>query len=256
MVKRNLSMVGSGSGPAAYLAARYSRREELRGYAHDLNERRIQVTSRWLVRGQQIPDNAGRDHVEACRYAREDVADIEAADILVAFMEEPRSALSRGGRHVELGYALAAGKRVLAVGPLEHIFCWLPQLERYDTWPQALRAMEGAVTGRDAGSLTTVIEAVADHYQLAPEQLIGPGREALVVLPRQVAMWLCMRMVSRASLSVVGRAFHRHHTTVLHAVRRVEAAVTTDHRFHQELLSLSRQVDGAGHLAQELREAG
>ncbi len=248
----SLSVVGAGRRPAAYLAARYSRRDELGGYAAELNEMGIQVTSRWLVRSRQIPDDAVRDDVEARRYAREDVADIEAADILVAFTEQPRTSLSRGGRHVELGYALAAGKRVVVVGPLEHIFCWLPQLESYDTWSQALRSLECAVTqAKSHASLATIIVAVADHYQVAAAELVGPGREALVVLPRQVAMWLCMRRAG-ASLPVVGRAFNRHHTTVLHALHRVEAASKNNLRFRQELLGLLQAVEGAGRATREL----
>ena len=129
-----------------YLAARYSRRLELCGYRDFVAMLGHEVTSRWLNGNHQL-DNQGVpitedgerrfeegdpsvDHLRA-HFAAEDMADVLAAETLIAFTEEPRSGNSRGGRHVELGIALAAGKRVIVIGPRENVFCWLPQVEWY-----------------------------------------------------------------------------------------------------------------------------
>jgi len=62
------------------------------------------------------------------KFAAEDIADVQSADMMIAFTEEPRSCASRGGRHVELGMAIAYGIPVTIIGPRENLFCWLPQI--------------------------------------------------------------------------------------------------------------------------------
>jgi len=139
----------------AYLAARYSRRAELCGYRADLASLGITVTSRWLNGNHQVNDHgipvtddgqraaigdpaAGRLRT---RFAAEDVADVLAADMLIAFTEQPRASTTRGGRHVELGLALGAGKRVTLIGPRENLFCWLPHVEHHPAWPGFLATL-------------------------------------------------------------------------------------------------------------------
>lgn len=132
-----------------YLAARYSRRLELCDYRAALIAHGVTVTSRWLDGGHQldaagVPINddgerrfeAGDPAVNHLRahFAHEDLADVLAADTLLAFTEPPRASPSRGGRHVELGIALAADMRVVVIGPRENVFCWLPQVEHYEAW--------------------------------------------------------------------------------------------------------------------------
>lgn len=128
-----------------YLAARYSRREELLGYKADLEAAGHVVTSRWLAGAHQWDPvveqiespEAAIDSIplEAVRFAREDVEDVEAADLLIAFTERPRANLaSRGGRHVELGMAIALDKAIFVIGPRENVFCTLPGIEVYADW--------------------------------------------------------------------------------------------------------------------------
>ena len=131
-----------------YLAARYSRLEELNGYAKDLRGIGHEVKARWLKGSHQLHKNA--DLVEAATqsvpiegrpFAVDDYEDVCKADALIAFSEAPRQVgASRGGRHVEFGVALALGKRVIVVGPRENIFHTLPQVEHFWLWPSALDA--------------------------------------------------------------------------------------------------------------------
>jgi len=149
-----------------YLAARYSRRIELCGYRANLAALGIEVTSRWLGGGRQLDNqgmpitDTGEQRFEAgdpavdylrAHFAVEDMADVMAAETLVAFTEPPRTAASRGGRHVELGLALAAGKRVVVVGPRENVFCWLPQVEHHDRWAGFLASMRVTAEAAKAG---------------------------------------------------------------------------------------------------------
>jgi nucleoside 2-deoxyribosyltransferase len=72
-------------------------------------------------------------------YAEQDMADVLRSDVVVVFTHQPSST---GGRHVELGMALAAGKRVIICGDRENIFQTLPQVEHCDTdWDQLIKLL-------------------------------------------------------------------------------------------------------------------
>ena len=117
-----------------YLAARYSRRLELLEYAQQLDAAGIEVTSRWLKGGHQITEQQLLDDKAlGIRFASEDWDDMEKADFMIAFTEEPRSAPNRGGRHVEFGIAFALGVMVYIVGPRENVFHALADAE-FSSW--------------------------------------------------------------------------------------------------------------------------
>ena len=134
--------------PAVYLAAAYPARDLVRRYAADLRDSGFRVRAAWL--DETAPLDAGpadAPALENARVARLALADIDAADHLVAFTERPPpvAARARGGRHVELGYALARGKTVWTCGPaLEHVFHFLvPPRRRFHRWPALLGALRG-----------------------------------------------------------------------------------------------------------------
>ncbi len=121
---------------AVYLAASYHRKNELRDYRKDLNLAGIRVTARWL---DELNQNETFISAKQQRnYAEGDLVNILSADTVIVFTESAGSEWSRGGRHVELGYAIAMSKRVIVVGYLENIFCYLPQIEYCHTWRDAL----------------------------------------------------------------------------------------------------------------------
>jgi hypothetical protein len=127
-----------------YLAARYSRNPEMRVVERALLALGHVVTSRWIRGGHRLPEEIGHAAAEALRaaWAAEDLEDLEAADVLVAFTEEarverPGTPVSRGGRHVEFGYALGRKMPVVIVGHRENVFHCLPQVCFCPTFEEA-----------------------------------------------------------------------------------------------------------------------
>lgn len=118
-----------------YLAARYGRRAELQEVAARLRDFGHVITSRWINGGHDLVDDASRAFATAsARFAEEDWVDLVAADVFIAFTEAPGApGRGRGGRHVELGAALALRKTVIVVGPRENIFAFLPQVIWFGT---------------------------------------------------------------------------------------------------------------------------
>ncbi|MBS0359961.1 MAG: chromosomal replication initiator protein DnaA [Proteobacteria bacterium] len=87
-------------------------------------------------------------------------------------------------------------------------------------------------------------KTVAEHYGLKQADLISERRARAVARPRQVAMWLAKQITTR-SLPDIGRRFGgRDHTTVLHAVRRIEALKGEDAGIARDVDVLLRKLRG------------
>jgi hypothetical protein len=113
-----------------YFAARFSKRFALRQFRQQLEALGHIVTSRWLDASGEDPDNLG-----LC--AQEDLIDVITADIIVNFTEKPRGN-SRGARHCEFGIGLGLNKRLILIGPLEHAFHFLPEVQCFASWADFL----------------------------------------------------------------------------------------------------------------------
>ncbi len=85
-------------------------------------------------------------------------------------------------------------------------------------------------------------KTVAEHYNLKQADLISERRARAVARPRQVAMWLAKQITTR-SLPDIGRRFGgRDHTTVLHAVRRIESLKAEDPAIARDVDVLLRKL--------------
>jgi chromosomal replication initiator protein len=83
---------------------------------------------------------------------------------------------------------------------------------------------------------------VARQYSVSRSDLLSSRRTANVVRPRQVAMYLAKTLTLR-SLPEIGRRFGgRDHTTVLHAVRKIEGLIAKDNALANEVELLKRQL--------------
>ena len=92
-----------------------------------------------------------------------------------------------------------------------------------------LRGGERRVTVDD------IQKATSEHFGLKQADLISERRTRAVARPRQAAMWLVKQFTTR-SLPDIGRRFGgRDHTTVLHAVRRIEELRAADPQLARDL---------------------
>ena len=88
-----------------------------------------------------------------------------------------------------------------------------------------------------------ILKIVGRHYNVARTDLLSPRRARSVVVPRQVGMYLAKKLTSR-SLPEIGRRFGgRDHSTVLHAVRKIEDQIKTDDRLAREVALLIRLIE-------------
>jgi len=130
------------AGSRVYLAARFARRDQLIGVARALEASGVEVVCRWLfVEGVALSTKELDSQSRAGQMASMDFEDLRAADVCLAFTEQAREPQGRGGRHAEVGIALGLGHRVILVGPREHVFHCLPQVEHFASWEEAQMAL-------------------------------------------------------------------------------------------------------------------
>jgi chromosomal replication initiator protein len=107
-----------------------------------------------------------------------------------------------------------------------------------DVLKDLLRANSRQVT------IEEIQKRVAEHYNIKFGDMHSPRRARAVARPRQVAMYLAKALTSR-SLPEIGRKFGgRDHTTVMHAVRKVEELRASDSGFNEDVELLRRMIEG------------
>jgi chromosomal replication initiator protein len=100
----------------------------------------------------------------------------------------------------------------------------------------------GDDTARDACGISEIIDAAAQEFGVARESLLARDRRPTVATARQVAMYLA-RELTEHSLPEIGRGIGgRNHTTVLHAVNRISAAMRNDPAVRTAVDNLHRRL--------------
>jgi chromosomal replication initiator protein len=99
------------------------------------------------------------------------------------------------------------------------------------------------VTDNRRVKIEDIQRVVSKHFNVSKQDLLSSRRTRSIVWPRQIAMYLAKSLTLR-SLPEIGRRFGgRDHTTVLHAVRKVEEQIGTDEALVQEIELLKRMLE-------------
>jgi len=142
-----------------------------------------------------------------------------------------------------LAHRISSNVRVLE-GALTRLFAFASLVGReinldmtQECLADILRASERKVT------IDEIIRKVADHYTLRISDLLSARRARTVARPRQVAMYLAKNLTTR-SLPDIGRRFGgRDHTTVIHAIRKIEELRVTDAQIAEDVELLRRMLE-------------
>jgi len=90
-----------------------------------------------------------------------------------------------------------------------------------------------------AVTIEVIQKFVADYYQLKPAELKSRNNSKSVAMPRQIAMYLCKNLTN-ASLPEIGKSFGgKHHSTVIHSIRKIEDLRQRDGNFNTLLNTLA-----------------
>ncbi|MEX6507058.1 chromosomal replication initiator protein DnaA [Jiella sp. M17.18] len=147
-----------------------------------------------------------------------------------AMMETIARRVAGSGRDIEGAFNQIAFRHSLGQ-PLspEHLDDLLNQLNR--------------AGGERRVRIEDILKFVSRHYNVSRTDLLSARRTKTIVRPRQIAMYLAKTMTPR-SLPEIGRRFGgRDHTTVLHAVRKIEGERSQDEKFSEELDLIRRMIE-------------
>lgn len=90
-------------------------------------------------------------------------------------------------------------------------------------------------------SVRDIQRAVCEHYNVSSSDMLSHSRVVQIATPRHVAMYLAKKLTLR-SLTEIGYLFgRRDHTTVLHAVRKIEALYETDNALFASITQIRRR---------------
>ena len=104
------------------------------------------------------------------------------------------------------------------------------------------RALRGNKNGQRLGFALREIQRVTETYFASPYgELLTHTASRKVAIARQIAMFLSRRTTTQ-SLPAIGRFYGHHHTTVLYAVERIEALLSTDSDVRDDVLNIFNKL--------------
>ena len=133
-------------------------------------------------------------------------------------------------------------------GSLIRLIAYASLTGRQISLPLAQDVLRNILDRDDAKVTIDVIQkSVATRYSLKVSDLKSKNSSKLVAEPRQIAMYLCKSLTS-ASLPQIGKSFGgKHHSTVIHSIRKIEARRKQDASFNSLMETLMKSFDYALH---------
>ena len=171
------------------------------------------------------------------------IADIQAPDLETKTAILKRKAEAEGVPLPDNVAIYIAGKIKSNIRELEgsliRLIAYASLTGREITLPLAQDVLRNVLQNDDrAVTIESVQKAVADHYSLKVAELKAKNNSKSVALPRQIAMYLC-KALTNASLPEIGKSFGgKHHSTVIHSIRKVEDLRKNDGDFNTLINSL------------------
>ncbi len=230
-----------------FIAGKGSTQEE---FLHTINEL-IDTGARIVVTADRAPQLLGAiDARILSRLAGGLVADIQPAalELRLAILEAKRA--TAGDPPVpDAVIEFLAGAIRSNVRELEGAFNKLIAYGQLTGRPidmEFAQAMLADAVRANARRITVdeIQKACAAHYRIDPSEMRSKRRARAVARPRQVAMYLAKKLTPR-SLPEIGRIFGgRDHSTVIHAVRTIEALRESNPEIDADVRALQRLLEG------------
>ena len=228
-----------------FIAGKESTQEE---FFHTFNAL-IDQNRQIVISGDRSPSDL--DHMEERMRSRLGwglVADIHATDyelrlgILQSKAEQLGAKVPRQVLEF-LAHRIASNVRELE-GGLNRVLAYSNLVGRAITLETTQEVLRDLLRANDRRvSIEDIQKRVAEHFNIRFGDMHSPRRARAVARPRQVAMYLCKQLTTR-SLPEIGRKFGgRDHTTVMHAVRKIEELRQADTALNEDVELLRRMLE-------------
>src|SRR5438874_2026861 len=105
-------------------------------------------------------------------------------------------------------------------------------------------AMRGVSQSNEGNTITIslVQKVVADYYKITVDDLRARSNMRQVLVPRQVAMYLCKKLTGKSYPEIARQFGGKHHTTVIHSVEKIDRLVTSDRDMEALIKRLTQSI--------------
>lgn len=109
----------------------------------------------------------------------------------------------------------------------------------------AEQALKDIVAPNENKQITAdyIISMVAEHFNVSTADLCGNKRSSKIVMPRQVAMYLCREILAIPLKNVGQYLGNRDHTTVMHGVEKIEKELQTNEQLQSTIDTLKKKIN-------------
>ncbi len=142
-----------------------------------------------------------------------------------------------------LAHKITTNVRVLE-GALTRLFAFSSLVGRQITLDMAQESLADILRASDRKvTMDEIMKKICHYYNVRMSDLLSPRRSRNIARPRQMAMYLSKNMTSR-SYPEIGKQFgNRDHTTVMHAVRKIEELKSQDSQISDDAELLRRMLE-------------
>ncbi len=142
-----------------------------------------------------------------------------------------------------LAHRISNNVRVLE-GALTRLFAFASLVGREITLDMAQESLADILRQSDRKvTMDQIMRKTCDYYNVRMSDLLSPKRSRNIARPRQMAMWLSKTLTQRSYPEIGKRFGNRDHTTVIHAVRKIDELKAQDSQIAEDAELLRRMLE-------------
>ena len=92
-------------------------------------------------------------------------------------------------------------------------------------------------------TLSYIVDIVADHFSLTPQEIYSKNRSKNIAYPRQIAMYMCRKYLNMSYVDIGKSIGDKDHSTVMHACKKIEEDLKTDSSLQNVLDVLVKKMN-------------
>ncbi len=92
-------------------------------------------------------------------------------------------------------------------------------------------------------SISRIQKTVADHYKVSADILRTRSNARHILVPRQIAMYLCKRLTKKSYPEIARQFGGKHHTTVMHSVEKIDRLISSDVELNRTVQRLTETLN-------------
>lgn len=109
----------------------------------------------------------------------------------------------------------------------------------------AIEALKDVISPIEPVKITPeyILEVVCDHYNVSPDDVCSKKRNAEIVLPRQVTMYLCRKYTDAPQVRIALLCGKKDHTTVIHAEEKIKELIEKDETVLNSIETIIKKIN-------------